>query len=107
MSEEAPHPTGPRTGAGAVALRLVLWLFVLLAGFAVVIVLPMIIVLGAMGGNARWPIFVWASIVFLAALYSLVTGLRGMDDPRVRRIVLLAGIALVAFFSCPPFWYAE
>lgn len=107
MSEEAPHPTGPRTDAAAVALRLVLWLFVLLAGLAVVIVLPMIIVLGAMGGNARWPVFVWAAIVFLAGLYSLVMGLRGMDHPRLRRIALLAGIALVAFFSFPPFWYAE
>ena len=107
MSDESPHPTGTRTGAGAVALRLVVWLFVLLAGLTVVFVLPTIIVLGAIGGNARWPVLVWASIVFLAALYSVVTGLRGIDDPRIRRVALLAGIALVAFFSCPPFWSAE
>jgi hypothetical protein len=107
MSGEAPHPTGPRTGAGATALRLVIWLFVLLAGLAVVFVLPMIMVLGAMGGNARWPVFVWAPIVFLAALYSVVTGLQGMDEPRPGRVALLAGIAIIAFFSFPPFWFAE
>jgi hypothetical protein len=107
MSDEAPHPTGPRTGAGATALRLALWLFILLAGLAVVLVLPMIVVLGAMGGNGRWQVFVWAPIVFLAALYAVVSGLQAMADPRPRRIFLLAGIALVAFFSFPPFWYAE
>jgi hypothetical protein len=107
MNDEAPHPTGPRTGARATALRLVIWLFVLLAGFAAVIVLPMIMVLGAMGGNARWPVFVWAPIVLLAALYSVVTGLQAMADPRSGRIFLLAGILLAAFLSFPPFWYAE
>jgi hypothetical protein len=107
MSDAVPHPTGPRTGAGAVALRLLLWLFILLAGLTVVIVLPMIIVLGAIGGQARWPVFVWGPLVFLAALWSVVTGLRAMDDPRLGRVALLAGIALVAFFSFPPFWYAE
>lgn len=107
MSDEAPHPTGPRTGAGATALRLLLWLFILLAGLVAVIVLPMITVLGAMGGDARWPVFVWAAIVFFAALYAVVTGLQAMADPHPGRLVLLAGLALVAFFSFPPFWYAE
>ena len=107
MSDEVPHPTGPRTGADAVALRLLLWLFILLAGLTVVIVLPMIVVLGAMGGNARWPVFVWGALVFLAALYSVVTGLRAIDQPRLKRVALLVGIALVAFLSFPPFWYAE
>lgn len=107
MSDAAPHPTGPRTGAGATAQRLVIWAFILLAGLAAVIVLPMIMVLGAIGGNARWPVFVWAGIVFLASLYAVVSGLQAMPDPRPRRIALLAGIALVAFFSFPPFWYAE
>jgi hypothetical protein len=106
MSDEAPHPTGPRRGAGATALRLAIWLFILLAGLSVVIILPMIIVLAATGGG-RWPVFVWGPLVFLAALYSVVSGLQAMDHPRPRRVALLAGIALAAFFSFPPFWYAE
>ena len=107
MSDAAPHPTGPRTGAGATLLRLVIWACSLRAGLAVVIVLPMIMVLGAMGGAARWPVFVWGAIVFLAALYSVVSGLQAMAQPRAGRVALLAGIAVVAFFSFPPFWYAE
>lgn len=109
MNSEAPHPTGPRTGAGATALRLLLWLFVLLAGLAVVLVLPMILVLTAMG-DARpgvWPVYVWVPFSFLAALFSVVTGLQGMTDPRPRRVALLAALALVAFLSFPPFWLAE
>ena len=49
MSDEAPHPTPPRTGAGAMVLRASLWLLVLVAGLAVVLVLPMILVLNATG----------------------------------------------------------
>ena len=109
MSEQAPHPTGPRPGAGAMALRLVLWLFIALAGLAAVIVLPMILVLNAMGGGrpAGWPLYVWLPVVFLAALWSIVRGLQAMDDPRPRLVGLLAGIAVIAFLSFPPFWLAE
>ena len=109
MSGEAPHPTGPRTGAAAMLLRLCIWLFILLAGLAVVLVLPMILVLTALG-EARpgiWPVYVWVPVVFLAALYSVVSGLQAMADPRPRRVALLAGIALAAFLSFPPFWLAE
>ena len=109
MTDEAPHPTGPRLGAGPALLRLLLWLFVLLAGLAVVLILPMILVLTAMG-DARpglWPVYLWVPVSFLAALYSVVSGLQAMADPRPRRVALLAGIALVAFFSFPPFWLPE
>ena len=109
MTEAAPHPTEPDTGAGAFALRLLLWLFILLAGFAVVIVLPAILVLTAMG-EARpglWPVYLWVPAIFLAGLFSLVAGLRGIAHPRVRRVALLAGIALAAFLSFPPFWLTE
>ncbi len=109
MSGEAPHPTGPRAGAGAALLRVLLWLFVLLAGLAVVIVLPMILVLTALG-DARpgiWPVYVWVPVVFLAALFSVVAGLQAMADPRPRMLVLLGAIALAAFLTFPPFWLPE
>jgi hypothetical protein len=109
MSDQAPHPTGPRRGADAVLLRLVIWLFVLLAGLAVVIVLPMILVLNATGGGRPgiWPLYVWLPVVFLACIYAIVTGLQAMDDPRPRRVAGLAGITVAAFLSFPPFWLPE
>jgi len=109
MSDAAPHPTPPRTGAGATALRLALWLFVLLAGLAVVLVLPMILVLNAMGGGrpGLWPLYVWVPVVFLASVGAVVGGLRAMAHPRLRTVAILALLALVAFFSFPPFWLPE
>lgn len=109
MSDAAPHPVGPRTGARATTLRLLLWLFVLLAGFAVVIVLPMILVLTAMGGGRPgiWPLYVWVPIVFLACTWAVVAGLRAMADPRLRTVAVLAVLAIIAFFSFPLFWLPE
>ena len=109
MSDPAPHPTGPRTGSRATMLRMLLWLFVLLAGFAVVIVLPMILVLTAMGGARPgiWPVYVWVPIVFLASVYAVVSGMRAMADPKFRTIAALAVLAIIAFFSFPPFWLPE
>ena len=106
MSDEAPHPTGPRTGARATTLRVLLWLFVLLAGLAVVLILPMILVLNAMG-EARpgfWPLYVWVPVVFLASVIAVVGGLREMAHPRLRAVLILALLAIIAFFSFPPFW---
>ncbi|HTU10219.1 MAG TPA: hypothetical protein VMG08_04905 [Allosphingosinicella sp.] len=108
MTEAAPHPT-PR-GAGAMALSLLAGLFVAIAALTVMLALPLIVVLTAMGGEGRpagWPVYLWAAFVFAAAFWSVVTGMRVMDDPSWRRIGLLAGIALLAFFSFPPFWYAS
>lgn len=109
MSGEAPHPTGPRTGAGATTLRALLWLFVLIGGLAVVLVLPMILVLTAMGDPRPgiWPVYVWVPVVFVAAMFSVVAGLRAMAQPRPRLVVLLAALAIAAFLSFPPFWLAE
>ena len=105
MSEEAPHPTGPRTGAGAAALRLLLWLFVLLAGLAVVLVLPMILVLNATAGRpGLWPLYVWVPVVFLASVCAVVGGLRAMANPRLRTVAVLAALAILAFFTFPLFW---
>ncbi len=109
MTEEAPHPVGPRRGAGATLLRLLLWLLVLLAGLTAVIVLPMILVLTATG-EARpglWTVYLWVPVIFLAALYAVVSGLQAMADPRPGRVALLAGLAIAAFLSFPPFWLAE
>ena len=109
MSGQAPHPTAPRTGAAATSLRLLLWLFVLLAGLAVVLVLPTILVLTATG-EARpglWAVYVWVPLVFLAGLFSVVAGLRAMTHPRPGLVALLAALALAAFLSFPPFWLAE
>ena len=109
MTGEAPHPTAPSTGAGATALRLLLWLFVLLAGFAVVLVLPMILVLTAMGGSRPgiWAVYLWVPVVFLASVGAVVSGMRSMAHPRPRTVALLAALAVVAFFSFPPFWWPE
>ena len=109
MSDQAPHPTGPRPGAGAMLLRVLIWLFIGLAGVTAIIVLPMILVLNAVGGGrpAGWPLYVWLPIVFLAALWSIVRGLQAMDDPRPRLVGLFASIAIIAFLSFPPFWLPE
>ena len=109
MSDAAPHPVGPRTGAGATTLRLLLWLLVLLAGFAVVLVLPMILVLTAMGGArpGLWPVYLWVPVVFLACVYVVVAGLRAMADPRPKTVAALAVLAILAFFSFPLFWLPE
>jgi hypothetical protein len=109
MSDAAPHPVGPRPAAGATTLRLLLWLFVLLAGFAVVLVLPMILVLTAMGGGRPgiWPVYLWVPIVFLASVYAVVAGLRAMADPRLKTVGALAVLAIIAFFSFPLFWLPE
>lgn len=109
MSDETPHPTGPRTGAGATTLRVLLWLLVLLAGLAVVLILPMILVLNAVGGGRPgiWPLYVWVPVVFLASVYAVVSGLRAMADPRLSTVAALAVLAIIAFFSFPPFWLPE
>lgn len=109
MNDPAPHPTGPRTGTSATLLRTLLWLFVLLAGFAVVLVLPMILVLTAMGGGrpGLWPVYVWVPVVFLASVYAVVRGVRAMADPKLGIVAALAVLAIIAFFSFPPFWLPE
>jgi len=108
MTDQAPHPTPRPNGLGAVLLRLAAGLMILIAGLAVVLVLPMILVLNAMGdgANAGWTLYLWVGIVFLVSVCSVVAGLRIMDNPRPGNIALLAGIAIAAFFSFPPFWYA-
>jgi hypothetical protein len=109
MSDEAPHPTPPRTGAAATTLRLLLWLFILLAGLAVVLVLPMILVLNAVGSGRPgiWPLYVWVPVVFLVSVCALVGGLRAMAHPRLKIVALLAALAILAFFSFPLFWLPE
>ncbi len=106
MREVAPHPVPRRGGIGALLLTLVAGLLVLLAGLTAALVLPMITVLTATGerGGAHWPVYLWVPFAFLAAIYSVVTGIQAMDEPRVGRIALLAGIAAAAFFSFPLFW---
>lgn len=108
MTDERPHPTGPSTGAGATALRAFLWLFVLLAGLAVVLVLPMILVLNATAGRpGLWPLYVWVPVVFLASVCAVVGGLRAMTHPRLRVVAVFAVLAIIAFFSFPLFWLPE
>ena len=47
-----------------------------------------------------------SSLSSVAALYSVVSGLQAMAHPRPGRVTLLAGLALAAFLSFPPFWLA-
>ena len=109
MTDAAPHPVEPRGGAGAFAQRLIIGLLILLAGLAAILVLPAIAVLTATGerAGASWPVYVWLPFAFLAAIWSVVTGIQGLDDPRPGRILLLAGVAILAFFSFPLFWLPE
>jgi hypothetical protein len=109
MTGEAPHPTEPRSGAGAFVQRLLIGLQILVAGFAAAFVLPALTVLTATSerGGASWPVYVWVPFVFLASIWSVIVGIQALDDPRFRQIALLLGVALVAFFSFPPFWFAE
>lgn len=108
MSDEAPHTVRrPRTAGGRV-LAVVAGLLVGLGGFAAALVLPTLTVLTAMGEQAQasWPIYVWAPFAFLAALWLVIGGVQAMDEPHFGRVALLIGIAILAFFSFPPFWYA-
>jgi hypothetical protein len=109
MSDAAPHPTPRRGGPGVLLLQLLAGLLVALAGLTVMVVLPFVLLLTAMGndgghGPATWPVYIWVPAVFLAGIYVVISGLGQMDDPRLGRIALLFGIAIVAFFSFPPFW---
>jgi len=106
MNGEAQHPVPRRRGPGALLLMVLAGLLVLLAGLSASLVLPMITVLTATGerGGASWPVYVWVPFVFLASVWLVVRGIQAMDDPRPGRIALLAGIALVSFFSFPLFW---
>lgn len=108
MTDAAPHPT-PRPGGPIVLLLQILaGLIVALAGLSAVIVLPFVLLATAMGDDGghgpAWPIYIWVPLVFLASIYTVISGLRQMDDPRLGRIAILFGIATIAFFSFPPFW---
>ena len=56
------------------------------------------------GRPGIWPIYVWIPVVFLASVYAVVAGMRGMADPRLRTVSALAVLAILAFFSFPLFW---
>ncbi len=106
MTDAAPHPTPRSSGPGALLLIVLAALLALVAGLVVVVVLPFVLVLTIMGGtiSPAWPIYLWIVVAFLAGIYTIRAGLAGTDDPRTGRILRLLGIALIAFFSFPPFW---
>jgi hypothetical protein len=108
MSDAPPHPSPRPHGVGPFLLTLLAGLLVLLAGLTVVVVLPFILVLTAMGGDGgggvAWPIYVWVPAVFLAGVFTIIAGLRVIGDPRPRPVLLLIILAMAAFMSFPPFW---
>jgi hypothetical protein len=108
MSDGAPHPSPREGGLGMLLLQLLAGLIVLLAGLTVVFVLPFVLVITAMGNASGahivWPVYLWVPAVFFGGIYTIVVGLGEMGDPHGRRILLLLGLAIIAFFSFPPFW---
>jgi len=96
---------------GATLLKAAAALIVLVAGLAILFLLPATLVIVAMdfslwspGGAAGWFALVWFPLAFAAALYGAVTGLDLIDRPSAGGVARLVGIVAATFFTFPPFW---
>jgi len=98
--------------AGAWLLIGVAGLLVLIAGLAILFVLPATLVIVAMGyevgpaaGVGNWLFFLWFPLAFAAAFYLLVAGFEAVNAPRFGIVSRMLGVALLAFFTFPPFLF--
>lgn len=87
-------------------------LLVLLAGLAIVFVLPIALVVvtmgfeaGPAGGIGNWFFIPWFPLAFAAAFYLLVAGLEAVNEPRFGIVARMLGVAILAFFTFPPFLF--
>ena len=89
-------------------------LLVLIAGLAIVFVLPAALVIVAMGypgeaapaiGWGNWLFFAWFPLAFAAAVYMIVVGLQAVDEPGLGAVLKLVAVTLLVFFTFPPFLF--
>lgn len=111
MSEAAPHPSSGSGGAGALLLRLLAGLLVLLAGACAAVFVPFTLMIAATAtpgelapGIAPWMMYLWCLFAFAASIGVVVAGVGAMATPRLRRVFALFGVALLVFLSFPPSW---
>jgi len=98
--------------AGAWLLIGVAGLLVLIAGLAILFVLPAALIFVAMAyeigpaaGIGNWFFFLWFPLAFAAAFYLLVAGLEAVNEPRLGIVSRMLGVAILAFFTFPPFLF--
>ena len=98
--------------AGAMLLIGVAGLLVLIAGLAIVFVLPIALIFIAMGyevgpaaGIGNWFFIPWFPLAFAACFYLLVAGFEAVSEPRPGIVARMLGVALLAFFTFPPFLF--
>lgn len=98
--------------AAAMLLTGIAGLLVLLAGLAILFVLPgaLIVILmgyeaGPAAGIGNWFFIPWFPLAFAAAFYILVAGLEAVSAPRLGIVARMLGAAVLAFFTFPPFLF--
>jgi hypothetical protein len=98
--------------AGAMLLMGVAALLVLIAGLAILFVLPAALIFVAMGyeigpagGIGNWFFIPWFPLAFAVAFYLLVAGLEAVNEPRFGIVSRMVGVAILAFFTFPPFLF--
>jgi len=110
VSEAVPHPSSRPGGAGPLLLRLLAGLLVLLGALCAALFVPFILLIAATAtprelapGIAPWTIYLWCLFAFFASTFMVMAGIGAMEAPRLRRILILLGVAAAVFFSFPPF----
>ena len=100
--------------AASILLKALAGLLVLVAGLAIVFVLPAALVIVAMGypgepapaaGWGNWLFFAWFPLAFAGAVYTIVVGLQAMDEPSLGAVLKLVAVTLLVFFTFPPFLF--
>lgn len=109
MNEAAPHPSAGSGGAGALLLRLLAGLLVVLAGACALFFVPFTLLIAATSnpgelapGVEPWMIYLWCLFAFPASIGMVIAGVGAMEAPRLRRILALLGVAAALFLSFPP-----
>lgn len=111
MTGEAPHPSSRSGGAGALVLRLLAGLVVLLAGACALLFVPFTLLIAATAtpgelgrGIEPWMMYLWCLFAFAASIGLVIAGVGAIEAPRLRRVLALLGIALLVFFTLPTSW---
>lgn len=98
--------------AGAYLLTGIAGLLVLIGGLAILFVLPAALIFVAMGYEAgpastagNWLFFLWFPLAFAGAFYLLAAGFEAVSTPRLGIVSRMLGVAILAFFTFPPFLF--
>lgn len=110
MNEAPPHPSDGSSGAGALLLRLLAGLLVVLAGACALLFVPFTLLIAATSnpgelapGIEPWMMYLWCLFAFLASIGAVIAGVGAMERPSLRRVLALLGVAAAIFLSFPPF----